>query len=213
MIKYMLNSLKRDLSTNPKITVGLLCLAGVGLIVAVIIIASSLYVPEPPDPATASLDEIQQYLKSDYFLELPAKQRREYTTTLAKRFDSMSAGDREKLNSFFKELTKNNRDVADTVKVGIFSEKLKMFDAPTEKQRQQKVRTAMTIMEAAKGRDNIRQEYQRALGNTPEQQQKRMQDTLKAVSKARANTTPAERRRLMKTFRTISAEARQRYGN
>lgn len=212
MIKYFLHTLRVDFKSNPKLIIGLLCVMGVGLVIAGVVMATSFIVPEPPDAATASLEEIAEYLKSDYYLELSFAQRKAYIKTFSARIEKMPFKEQKRAEKMFNEIRKANPEVAKAMHVGYASEKLKMLDAKTPEQQIMKIRATMAVMEMAKGRKGMQEEYDKMMGRTSEERVVKMREALQAAPEVYQNTSIEERRRMRRTMMNVKREVDRRYG-
>ncbi len=173
-----------------------------------------------PDPQTANVETIADYMKSDRFLEKSSVERGEYIEKLMGRYRNMPQEDRQQAKDTMGNVFKNDRKLEKTFALSFASRQADEYcklKTPVEKQ--QFIDRWLTMMELAHGgRERVRQEYQKNTqagqqNLTPEQQKQAVTRLRKSLPMVMSKTTAVDRARMVKLVRDASFRMQERYGD
>lgn len=213
MIRQLLESFKNDIRNNPKfiwifggVMVGVLVIAIGGIVIA-------CWTPDAPDPKTASVEQIEDYLGSKYYMQKPMAERKEYTAALLDRMESQ--GNQEEAGEIMKRLWAKNCNAATSIQITAMSQKMAPLNSLSPKEKAQRINMFLTMAEMKEGRQKMQENYNKMFnrqGSEAEKRGRMIKEAVKSLPTVMTSTTPAERRRMIQTFVIAKKQMDRRYG-
>jgi len=192
------------------------CLIAAGLASGIVLVIHQVTRTNPPDPATAEVKQIGEFLSSEKFLEMPNKQRTEFLDRVIHRQIRMTPQQREQARRMLKPLNLSKSAYRQMWRATMLAWGVKRADEYAELPPEQKdayIDRWIGIMEILRGKERTQRARRRmenrtndrsARTATPEKFQSRAKHYLK-------NTTAEDRAKLSRLTGGVIRRIRQRY--
>lgn len=174
-----------------------------------------------PDPQTANVEQVADYIKSDKFLEKSSVERGEYIEKLMGRYKNMTPTERDHAKDTMGNVLEKNRKLEKTFALSFASKQADEYNKlKTPAEKQQFIDRWLTMMELAHGgHERAKEEYQKnnpVSGNkqpTQDQRKHSVAQLRKSLPLVMSKTTAEDRAKLAKLVRDASYRMQERYGN
>jgi hypothetical protein len=176
---------------------------------------------DAPDPTTADVKTVANYIKSDQFLEKSSVERGEYIEQLMGRYKAMSADERRRAEQTMGGVLRKNRKLEKTFALSFASKQADAYhNLKTPAEKQQFIDRWLTMMEMAHGgRERARKEFQEKgpfakdrQPPTPEQRNKVIAEYRKNLPLIMSRTSAEDRSKMVNLARDSMQRIRERYG-
>ena len=181
-------------------------LVGFSIFAVVVSAISVLWVvlnrPQVPDPASAEMTEVVDFMKTDAFRSLSTTQRKQYRDGLVERFASMSQQERLEAGRTLRNAGLSRRD-REGVQIGVMRHYVDEYMSKTPQERAVFMNNAIQMAERMGG-NRMQNEYNR-FKNDSEYRKKRVSRGMSNLSRGLHNTSAKDRAKMAKAFQDMAA--------